>query len=63
MSAPTLTVMRQLLLAVSADFMGRINFVVRLHLDGFTGSTYQTDVVLGTDNKRAVPDDENALID
>jgi hypothetical protein len=62
MQAPTLTVMRELLLAISADFMGRIDFVVRLHLDGFTGSTYWADVVLDSDKKRPVPDDENELL-
>lgn len=63
LDAPTLTVMRQLLLAVSADYMGRIDFTVRLHLDGFSGTTYQADVVLDSDKKRPVPDDENALLD
>ena len=63
MQAPTLTVMRTLLLAVSADYMGRIDYTVRLHLDGFTGSTYWADIVLDSDKKRPIPDDENALLD
>src|SRR6266404_4541954 len=45
--APTLKVMRDLLLAVSADFQGRIDFTVTHHLDGFSGGTYQAYVILG----------------
>jgi len=62
LDAPTLKVMRDLLLAVSADFQGRIDFAVSHHLDGFSGGTYQADVILGTDKKRPVPDDENGLL-
>ena len=62
MQAPTLTVMRQLLLAVSADYMGRIDYTVTLHLDAFTGSKYWADVVLDSDKKRPIPDDENELL-
>jgi hypothetical protein len=61
LETPTLTALRDVLQMVSQQYQGRINFVARERFDAYTGHSYQADVVLDTDQARAVPTDEAEL--
>jgi len=61
LEAPSLTTLRDLLQAVSAQ-QGGIDFVAREQLDGFAGRSFTADVTLGGSRARPVPTDENELL-
>lgn len=58
----TLSALRDLLAAISADNQGRISFAVHESLGGYMGQTYFADVTLGTDQSRPVPTDAAELV-
>ncbi len=60
--APSRSALKDLLQSVSRDHGGRITFVARERLDAYTGRTFEADVVLGSDEVRAVPQDEEELL-
>ncbi|HTA18316.1 MAG TPA: hypothetical protein VK989_03435 [Polyangia bacterium] len=59
--AQSLAGLRDLLQSVSGQ--GGIGFVAREQLDAYSGRTFVADVALGAAIPRAVPTDENALLD
>jgi len=61
--ASTLSPLHQLLTSLSQEFAGQIGFTVREQLDGYTGRSFQTDVMLDvSEGARQVPADEADLL-
>ena len=60
--AQSLAGLRDLLQSVSGQ-QGGIGFIAREQLDAYTGRTFVADVALGAATPRAVPTDENQLLD
>ncbi len=59
--AQSLAGLRDLLQSMSGQ--GGVGFVAREQLDAYAGRTFVADVALGAATPRAVPTDENALLD
>lgn len=62
LQAGSLAEARASLKAISDSYGGRVSFTARENLDAYTGQSFQLDVVLDTDQTRAVPEADEELL-